>query len=213
LCYPEVFHRSVMTEYVCTRWYRAPEVLCSWRDYGKPIDIWSVGCIFAEMLKRKPIFPGKNTRDQLQLVISSLGLPDRQAVARIPNERCRAFIDALPATGGRPLEEVVPGASPEALAIPVGEAIALPYLHELHCPEDEPEREPLELAGFEFERRRIDMQAMREEIFAEALRFHPQHGQQWIEEQALRGASQSIMRLPLLAPGEAQNSSDEEGDD
>ena len=42
-----------MTEYVVSRWYRAPEVLCSWVDVGKPLDIWFVGCIFAEMMIRR----------------------------------------------------------------------------------------------------------------------------------------------------------------
>ena len=48
------FHTCPMTEYVFTRWYRAPEVLCSWADYGKPIDLRTVSCILAEMLKRRP---------------------------------------------------------------------------------------------------------------------------------------------------------------
>merc|ERR1719231_900088 len=58
------FWVSPKGEPVCTRWYRAPEVLCSWTDYTKPIDIWSVGCIFAEMLRRRPLFPGKSTQNQ-----------------------------------------------------------------------------------------------------------------------------------------------------
>merc|ERR1719189_997498 len=65
-----------MTEYVCTRWYRAPEVLCSWADYSGAIDMWSIGCIFAEMYLRKPIFPGTTTQEQLDLIIGILGSPD-----------------------------------------------------------------------------------------------------------------------------------------
>lgn len=96
----EGFNMCPMTEYVCTRWYRAPEVLCSWSDYGKPIDIWSVGCIFAEMLRRKPLFPGKNTQHQLQMIISTFGKPEPEALRRIPNEKCRLFIESLPSNGG-----------------------------------------------------------------------------------------------------------------
>ena len=48
------FHTCPMTEYVLARWHRAPEVLCSWADYGKPIDLRAVSYIFAEMLKRRP---------------------------------------------------------------------------------------------------------------------------------------------------------------
>ena len=54
-----------MTEYVATRWYRAPEIMLTFKEYTKAIDVWSVGCILAEMLSGKPLFPGKdcmNTR-------------------------------------------------------------------------------------------------------------------------------------------------------
>ena len=60
------FHRRFpMNEYVCTRWYRTPEVLCSWNDYIMAIDVWSLGCVFAEMISQKPLFPGHNTRHPL----------------------------------------------------------------------------------------------------------------------------------------------------
>mgnify|MGYP001810629239 CR=1 FL=1 len=67
---PESKHN--MTLYVTTRWYRAPEVLlCD--SYSKPIDLWSVGCILAELLGRKPVFPGKNHWVQLPMIISIMG--------------------------------------------------------------------------------------------------------------------------------------------
>ena len=52
--------RNFLTEYVVTRWYRAPEIMLSWKEYTKAIDVWSVGCIFAELLGRRPLFPGKS---------------------------------------------------------------------------------------------------------------------------------------------------------
>lgn len=55
----------VLTEEVATRWYRAPEVLLGSKSYDKPADIWSMGCILAEMLINKPIFPGNSTLNQL----------------------------------------------------------------------------------------------------------------------------------------------------
>jgi mitogen-activated protein kinase 7 len=54
-----------MTQYVATRWYRAPELLCSIVDYGAAMDIWSVGCILAEMIMRRQLFPGQNARMQV----------------------------------------------------------------------------------------------------------------------------------------------------
>lgn len=50
---------SPLTEYVATRWYRAPEIMLSYRRYTTAIDVWSVGCILAELLGGKPVFKGK----------------------------------------------------------------------------------------------------------------------------------------------------------
>lgn len=59
----------LMTEYVVTRWYRAPELLLGTSDYTAAIDIWSVGCIFMEMMNRKTLFPGKDQVHQLRLLM------------------------------------------------------------------------------------------------------------------------------------------------
>ncbi len=65
-----------LTEYVVTRWYRAPELLCL-APYGKAVDMWSVGCIFAELLTQSVFFRGDNPAHQLELIISKLGCPPR----------------------------------------------------------------------------------------------------------------------------------------
>ena len=57
----------LLTEYVVTRWYRAPEIMLACHEYSKPIDIWSVGCIFGELVQRKPYFPGDDYIDQVSL--------------------------------------------------------------------------------------------------------------------------------------------------
>ena len=54
-----------MTEYVTTRWYRAPEILVGFPIYGKQVDIWAIGCILGELILRFPIFPGKDSKHQL----------------------------------------------------------------------------------------------------------------------------------------------------
>lgn len=58
-----------MTEYVVTRWYRAPELLLNSSDYTAAIDVWSVGCIFMELMDRKPLFPGRDDVHQLRLLM------------------------------------------------------------------------------------------------------------------------------------------------
>lgn len=63
------------THEVVTLWYRAPDVLMGSRKYSTPVDIWSVGCIFAEMVKGRPLFPGSADADQLQQIFKILGTP------------------------------------------------------------------------------------------------------------------------------------------
>lgn len=212
-----------MTEYVCTRWYRAPEVLCSWTNYGKPMDLWSVGCIFAEMLRRKPMFPGKNTQHQLQLIVGCLGAPGKDVLRRIPNDKCRKFIEALKPTADRPIAAAVTQASKEAYGLldmtlrfnpfqrlTTEEALEHPYLAQLHCPEDEPTRPPLDPSDFEFERRKVDMEALREEIYIEVLRYYPQKRDQYYESQIRSGKPYAITNYRMLEPGESQYTTDED---
>lgn len=61
------------TDYVATRWYRSPELLVGDTHYGPPVDIWAVGCVFAEMLTRLPLWPGRSDLDQLYLITKNLG--------------------------------------------------------------------------------------------------------------------------------------------
>ena len=65
-----------MTDYVATRWYRAPEILAGSSKYEVPVDLWSLGCIFGEMLGGKPVFPGTSTLDQLEKIGEALGRPN-----------------------------------------------------------------------------------------------------------------------------------------
>ena len=70
-------YENPLTQYVVTRYYRAPELLCE-SNYGKPIDIWSVGCIFAEMITRAPFFTGDNPQEQLKCIVYKLGIPPKE---------------------------------------------------------------------------------------------------------------------------------------
>ncbi|XP_048519827.1 cyclin-dependent kinase-like 2 isoform X2 [Dendroctonus ponderosae] len=63
------------TEYVATRWYRAPELLVAEPIYGASVDIWAIGCLFAEMITGDPLFPGESDIDQLYLIVRMLGKP------------------------------------------------------------------------------------------------------------------------------------------
>lgn len=68
------------TDYVATRWYRAPELLVGDPRYGKPVDIWAVGCLYAETVIGDPLFPGDSDIDQLHRITKVLGRVAKYAV-------------------------------------------------------------------------------------------------------------------------------------
>jgi mitogen-activated protein kinase 1/3 len=82
-----------LTEYVVTRWYRAPEIMLGCMQYTTKVDLWSVGCIFAEMLSRKPLFPGQDYIDQLHLIMNALGVPSDSELTFVTNARARKFMN------------------------------------------------------------------------------------------------------------------------
>ena len=101
------------TDYVSTRWYRAPEVLLQSRNYSAAIDIWAVGCIVPELFTGRPLFPGSSEIDQLHKLCSILGTFSQQewpeGVAM-----CKHKFPQYPATD---LERVVPTAEPSAVEL------------------------------------------------------------------------------------------------
>ncbi|XP_077281699.1 serine/threonine-protein kinase dyf-5 isoform X1 [Temnothorax americanus] len=74
----EIRSRPPYTDYVSTRWYRAPEVLLHSTTYNSPIDIWAVGCIMAELYTFRPLFPGKSEIDEIFKICSVIGTPDKE---------------------------------------------------------------------------------------------------------------------------------------
>ncbi|XP_062858675.1 mitogen-activated protein kinase 7 [Trichomycterus rosablanca] len=175
--------RSFMTEYVATRWYRAPELMLSLHHYSAAIDLWSVGCIFAEMLGRKQLFPGKNYVHQLQLILYVLGTPPESVVGSIGAERVRSYVKSLPLRVPVPLTKLYPEAEPDALdllgamlrfdprdRISVCQALEHPYLSKYHDPDDEPVCVPA--FDFEFDRQPMSREQIKEAILAEIQDFH-----------------------------------------
>jgi len=72
-----------MTDYVTTRHYRAPEVMLIWQRYTSAVDLWSVGCIMAEMILGRILFPGENHVHQFTLITELLGKPPKEVMGRI----------------------------------------------------------------------------------------------------------------------------------
>jgi len=95
------------TPEVVTLWYREPDVLCGSTNYGPAIDVWAIGCIFAEMVNGRPLFPGANNADQLRVIFSLLGTP---TLASLPALALLPDLDPaqLPAFERVPLAQVCP---------------------------------------------------------------------------------------------------------
>ena len=116
----EVFCDSLapMTEYVVTRWYRAPELLLApGAAYSEAIDIWSAGCILAEMFLRKPLFPGDGYIDQVQKIFRVSGFNDPKELGFLVNKSNYEFLISRCLCAGQPYSSLLPGVSSEALQL------------------------------------------------------------------------------------------------
>lgn len=130
-----------MTDYIATRWYRAPEVILSWKKYTAAIDVWSVGCILAELIIRKPLLPAASEEEQLNMITKLLGNPSAKLVNQIENEKNKEFVLQLPKREGKNFNELFKGANALAIdllkkmltydpedRLTVADALAHPYL-------------------------------------------------------------------------------------
>ena len=174
---------TFMTEYVVTRWYRAPELLLSCAEYTSAIDVWSVGCIFAELLGRKPLFPGKDYVHQLNLIARVAGTPAEHETGFVQSEKARRYLHALPRFERVDFRTVYPDAAVEAVdlidkmlafdpskRITVAQALAHPYLASLHDESDEPSAEcPF---FFDFENETLSENRVRDLVYEELVGFH-----------------------------------------
>lgn len=172
-----------MTEYVVTRWYRAPELLLCCDNYGTSIDVWSVGCIFAELLGRKPIFPGTECLNQLKLIINILGSQREEDIEFIDNPKARRYIKTLTYTPGTPLQRLYPNAHPLAIdllqrmlifdptkRISVTEALQHPYMAGLYDPNSNPPAQvPVDLEIDED----LEEDTIRDLMWDEMLHYRP----------------------------------------
>jgi protein kinase len=110
----EIRSRPPYTEYVSTRWYRAPEIALRHEFYNSPVDVWAAGCIMAELLTQRPLFQGTSETDQVFKICSVLGTPGPAHWPEGVKLATRLGI-RLPQTATAPLAAIIPGASPDAL--------------------------------------------------------------------------------------------------
>ncbi|KAH7106039.1 kinase-like protein [Auriculariales sp. MPI-PUGE-AT-0066] len=141
-----------MTEYVATRWYRAPEIMLSFKTYTTAIDVWSIGCILAEILLGKPIFKGKDYVDQINKILDIMGSPSERILSLISSDRAQAYMRSLPIKKTVSFANLMPKADALALDLlgkmlnldpsarpSVAGALEHPWVATYHEPADEPE--------------------------------------------------------------------------
>ncbi|AAS54537.1 AGR048Cp [Eremothecium gossypii ATCC 10895] len=172
-----------MTGYVSTRYYRAPEIMLTWQKYNVEVDIWSAGCIFAEMIEGKPLFPGKDHVHQFSIITDLLGSPPKDVIDTICSENTLKFVTSLPHRDPVPFTERFKNLKPDAVdllekmlvfdpkkRITAGDALTHPYLAPYHDPTDEPVAD----AKFDWNFNDADLpvDTWRVMMYSEILDFH-----------------------------------------
>uniref|UniRef100_A0A3P9NME5 Mitogen-activated protein kinase 15 n=1 Tax=Poecilia reticulata TaxID=8081 RepID=A0A3P9NME5_POERE len=141
-----------LTEYVATRWYRAPEILLGSTRYTNGVDMWSLGCILGEMLLGKALFPGTSTINQVEKIMSAIPHPSPEDILAIKSEYGSSVIQRMLLKPQVPLEDLLqPSVPPDALDLLKGllvfnpdkrltaeQALHHPYVSRFHNPAKEP---------------------------------------------------------------------------
>jgi len=141
----------VLTDYVATRWYRAPEILLGSTKYTRGVDLWAVGAILGEMLNGRPIFPGTSTMNQIERIIEVTNMPSREDIDSLSSPFAATMLESLPQMSYKSIAQTFPTATPDALDLikvcfhfnpdkrPNTEALLChEYVSEFHNEEDEP---------------------------------------------------------------------------
>lgn len=177
-----------MTEYVVTRWYRAPELLLSFEEYTAAIDMWSAGCVIAELYSRRPIFPGQDVKNQLEVICQILGKPSPSDIKSIPNRRARDFIARLPEYPKVELRRIMKDACNEAVdlvsrmlrfdptqRISASQALEHRYVHEYRSPGSETSGVTIDFDALEPpSEKSLGREGVRRMMWDEMLHFHPE---------------------------------------
>lgn len=142
---------SALTEYVVTRYYRAPEVMLSSHEYSTAIDIWSLGCTFAELLTRQILFKGANYIQMIKLIFDTLGKPGEEDLQFITNANAKKYVNSLQSKPQASLKSVINYPNPLAIdlldkmleinpkkRITAEQALDHPYLEAIRDATDEP---------------------------------------------------------------------------
>eukprot|EP00049_Salpingoeca_infusionum_P003631 m.68792 g.68792 ORF g.68792 m.68792 type:complete len:119 (-) comp12205_c0_seq1:2103-2459(-) len=101
-----------MTEYVATRWYRAPEILMGSASYQLPIDVWSLGCVLGYMVRGKPLFTGTSSLHQMDLIMQCVGIPTASDIVALDAPYAKRIIDRTEVLHNSSIKRICPKVSP-----------------------------------------------------------------------------------------------------
>lgn len=113
-----IYSKQPFTEYISTRWYRAPECLLTDGYYNYKMDLWGIGCVFFEIMSLYPLFPGNNELDQIHKIHNVMGTPAVEILNKLKKHGTHMDFDFPPKTGTG-ITKLLPHASPEALDLMV----------------------------------------------------------------------------------------------
>ncbi|CAD8095352.1 unnamed protein product [Paramecium primaurelia] len=143
--------QNMLTEYVVTRYYRAPEVMLSSHEYSTAIDIWSLGCTFAELITKQILFKGTNYIQMIKLIFDTLGKPQDDDLQFITNSNAKKYVNSLQTKQKCSIGSVIKYSNPLAIdlldkmleinpkkRITSAQALNHPYLESIRDPDDEP---------------------------------------------------------------------------
>ncbi|GBG24548.1 Mitogen-activated protein kinase 1 [Hondaea fermentalgiana] len=200
-------YEDTLTEYVVTRWYRAPELLTDSKYYGSGVDVWSIGCIFGEILARRPILQGRDYMHQLQVIIEVLGTPSASDMDFITNPSARRAIQAFGRHRKRSLIKMSQfhGCNPLAIdllqrmlvfdprgRITIDEALEHPYLADLHDETEVPVASSMFDLRFEQGyKAEMPKDVMQRLIFEDMVAYHPEETFYTAQNSARSDASSS----------------------
>jgi len=202
------------TDYVVTRWYRAPEVVLLASEYTKSIDVWAVGCILCELVQRKPIFAGKDHLDQIKKIIAVIGTPSEEDLHWLPqNGSARAFLKKCPPAPKASWANVLPQASTvtieviermlkfdPSVRISVNDALRLKYFENLFEEEDMVHDTRGSTIDWSFDNFEPTKKLLQNYIYCECASFHPEIVER--DRASLLSRGQDLMDRALKAVAE-----------
>jgi mitogen-activated protein kinase 15 len=200
---------QVLTDYVATRWYRAPEILLGSNNYTKAVDMWSIGCILGELLGGKPMFPGTSTMNQIDRIMEVLGRPSKEDLDAIQSDYAAQMLENIPETSvERGLDSMYPTADAEAhdllkklltfnpdKRINVEESLNHPYVAQFHNLADEIVCEKTIIIPIN-DNKKMSVATYRDELYTSIIKVNVETKKATVTKKVKANKEKKVQRTP-----------------